>query len=96
MAAMIALVGLGAICIGCLLGVSLTEQIMSARSRRQAQSQRVLNAAWQELLDEQELMGVWREAQYRQRPIGMVIFDPFSSTSPERGKKRPTDVMHTW
>jgi hypothetical protein len=42
-----------AICLGALLGATLAEQIMSDRSRRQAQRQRELNAQWRALQAQQ-------------------------------------------
>jgi hypothetical protein len=93
MAVMIALVAFVIACIGCLVGMSLAEQLMSARSRRQARAQYELNSAWQELCAEQEAMGLWRAEQGRYRPRGMVVFDPFRLTSTKMGKRRSTKAM---
>jgi uncharacterized membrane-anchored protein YhcB (DUF1043 family) len=57
--------------IGVLIGCTLSEQLLAARTRRQAAAQRSLNSQWQELARQrQELEAARQEIAQRQDMIG--------------------------
>lgn len=57
--------------VGVLIGCTLSEQLLEARTRRQAAAQRSLNSQWQELAHQwRELEAVRQEIAQRQDVIG--------------------------
>lgn len=57
--------------VGVLIGCTLSEQLLDARTRRQAAAQRSLNSQWQELTSQwRELEAARQEITQRQGVIG--------------------------